>query len=412
MRSGLLTAAGLALVLGGVIFAARERGRGDLTKLKAQLGANATVPPPAVIQFGGQEALVLQRSPMAGGMVPEFVTATFLPGRGMNLLQLRAFLPQKGEVDLLASPRLEDAAKLMNGAALDENGAGSLGLGGALELPWGSRLGGVASADGKNVMTTWQGRGLSVPVTVSGAANGGMAMGGLLLTRGADTVETNVMPDGDSTKAVFEAGSFGGRWLAKTEVTMTALLSSHILEIKVVAKNTGTEAEPVGVGWSPRFAIVSGDRSHARLKLPSGERVEVGADGRPTGKLLAVTDTGYDYTSRGGVALGDKAMDASFVHLKQSLLDNGPVVELRDQSSGYGLRLTALTAAIKCISVHSPADGSVVTINPRFNYDDPFGREWAKEQDTGMMVLQPGESAQWKVRLEIFSLDNVPVTHF
>lgn len=411
MRSGLLTAVVLTLLLGGVIFVARERGRGDLTKLKAELGAKAAIPAPPVIQFGGQEALVLQRSPMSGGMVPEFVTATFLPGRGMNLLQLRAFLPQKGEVDLLASPKLEDAAKLINGAALEENGAGSLGLGGALEFPWGSSLGGVTSADGKNVMATWQGHGLNVPVTVKGL-NSGMAVGGLLLTRAADSVESNVMPDGDSTKAVFQAGAFGGQWLSKTEITMTALLSSHILEIKVVAKNTGSEAEPVGVGWSPRFAIVSGDRTNTRLKLPSGERVEVGADGRPTGKLLPVNDTSYDYTGHTGATLGNKALDASFVHLKPSLLDNGPVVELRDPSSGYGLRLTALTSAIKCISVTSPGEKAVVTINPRFNYDDPFGREWAKEPDTGMMVLQPGESAQWKVRLEIFSLDDGPGAHF
>ena len=40
------------------------------------------------------------------------------------------------------------------------------------------------------------------------------------------------------------------------------------------------------------------------------------------------------------------------------------------------------------------------------NYDDPFGHEWAKDEDTGMVVLQPGQSMQWKIRLEIFSLSS------
>jgi aldose 1-epimerase len=45
-----------------------------------------------------------------------------------------------------------------------------------------------------------------------------------------------------------------------------------------------------------------------------------------------------------------------------------------------------------------------VSISPRFNYDDPLGREWERTVDTGMAVLQPGQTAQWRIRLEIFSL--------
>ena len=48
---------------------------------------------------------------------------------------------------------------------------------------------------------------------------------------------------------------------------------------------------------------------------------------------------------------------------------------------------------------------------PQFNYDDPFGHEWAKDEDTGMVVLQPGQSTQWKIRLEIFSLSSTDTTH-
>ncbi len=36
----------------------------------------------------------------------------------------------------------------------------------------------------------------------------------------------------------------------------------------------------------------------------------------------------------------------------------------------------------------------------RFNYDERphFGREWAGDEDTGMVVLQPGQSVEWKIR--------------
>jgi hypothetical protein len=54
--------------------------------------------------------------------------------------------------------------------------------------------------------------------------------------------------------------------------------------------------------------------------------------------------------------------------------------------------------------LEAPLNGNFVAIAPQFNYDDPFGREWSKEADTGMVVLQPGQSTQWKVRLELFAL--------
>jgi galactose mutarotase-like enzyme len=98
------------------------------------------------------------------------------------------------------------------------------------------------------------------------------------------------------------------------------------------------------------------------------------------------------------------ALEDSFTDLQQGLLDSGPSAELSDPANGFGLRLTALSPTIKTMRVVAPADGDFVTIDPQFNYDDPLGREWGK--DTGMVVLQPGQSTQWKVRLEIYSLSD------
>jgi hypothetical protein len=97
-------------------------------------------------------------------------------------------------------------------------------------------------------------------------------------------------------------------------------------------------------------------------------------------------------------------LEDNFAALHRELLDNGAVAELIDPANDYGLRLTALSPAIQAIRVDAPADADYVSIGPQFNLDDPFGREWGKDVDTGMVVLQPGQSTQWKVRLELFSL--------
>jgi galactose mutarotase-like enzyme len=142
------------------------------------------------------------------------------------------------------------------------------------------------------------------------------------------------------------------------------------------------------------------------LRLPEGLRLEV-KDRRTwqlSGKLVPVEKTDYDFTDRTGAQLGALNLDDSFVHLRTGLMENGPMAELRDPENDYGLRITALTSTIKAIRVYAPLDGSYISIQPQSNYDDPFGHQWAKDEDTGLLVLQPGQSMQWQIRLQIFSL--------
>jgi aldose 1-epimerase len=406
MRSGLLTVLVLTLVLVGLAFGWREHRLGQFAQLKKEL-SNRPVPD-VTLRPGGQEVVRLERSQILGGSGPEFLSATLLPGRGMNLLQITAYLPQKGEVNLLASPSLEEAAKLLSGSGADATGAKSLAMGAAIELPWASRISGAATPDGQNLITMWRGGRLILPTDAkdSYGAGGAMAAGGLLLKQASDSVSTNVMPDGGGVEATFHPGSFDDHWPSQTEITTTVELSGRAIDMKIVARNTGNTAEPIGIGWHPRFAILNGRRGQMMLRLPQGLRVEVKdrRTGQLSGRLLPVAGTEYDFTGRAGAQLGALHLDDSFVHLREGLMENGPAAELRDPENNYGLRITATTPAIKAIRVYAPLDGSFISIDPQFNYDDPFGREWAKDEDTGMVVLQPGQSTQWRVRLEIFSL--------
>lgn len=402
-RSGLLVTIAIAVVLLVVAIALKERGRGNLTKLKTELGVRNTVPQEAVaVRPGGQDAIVLEHAQVMDMDSPQFISATLLPGRGMNLLQIKAYLPQIGTVGLLASPPLEDAAKQMTGEGEDAVGSASLTMGGAIETPWAGSIWGIASED--TSITSWGGHTFDLP------AKGRVSTGGLLLRRQADTVKTNVMPDGGQAQAIYNAGDFDGHWISHTQVTTTVQLNSRALEISIAARNTGDEAEPLGIGWHPKFAILSGNRSQIALKLPIAvhEEVDNRRGGMPTGKLLPVTGTPYDFTAHDGARLGALNLNDTFVHIKQGLLDNGPIAELRDPKGNYGLRITMMSPAIKAIHVSAPANASFISIDPQFNFDDPFGHEWPKDEDTGMVVLQPGQTVQWKIRLEIFSLTSNP----
>jgi aldose 1-epimerase len=413
MRSGMLTFVFVVLVLGGLAFGWREHRLGQFAQLKRELNKRPVKDVP--VRPGGQEVVQLQRSQIAGGNGPEFLTATVLPGRGMNLLQITAYLPQKGEVNLLASPPLEEAAKILSGTGADANGAKSLSMGAAIELPWAGRISGASTPDGNNLSTMWHGTHLILPTDAkdSYGVAGVVAAGGLLLKQPSDSINTNVMPDGGEAQATFHPGNFEGHWPSQTEVMTTMSLSGKALTMKIVARNTGNTAAPMGIGWHPRFAILSGHRSQMMLRLPEGLRVEVKdrRTGELSGRLLPVEKTEYDFTGRTGAQLGALNLDDSFVHLRTGLMENGPMAELRDPENDYGLRITAMTPNIKAIRVYAPLDGSYISIEPQTNYDDPFGHQWARDEDTGIVVLQPGQSMQWQIRLQLFSLSSTDAGH-
>ena len=408
MRSGMLTILVISVVLTVLAVGWREHRLGQFAQLKK--GFNPPTRYTVTPRPGGQDVVRLERSPLVGEGGPEFLSATLLPGRGMNVLQISAYLPGKGEVNLLASPPLDEATKRMSGAGADSAGAESLAVGGAIEAPWAGRISGNSTPDGMDLTTMWHGTRLTLPVVTRNSPGSGAAMatGGLLLKQPSSSVNTNVMPDGGQVQATFEAGDFDGHWPSSTGITTSVELSGRSIEMRIIARNTGTTAEPMGIGWHPRFAILNGHRGQIILRLPQADRVEV--KDRQTkelsGRLLPVVGTEYDFSGPAGAKLGVLNLDDSFVHLHRGLMENGPVAEMRDPENGYGLRITAMTPTIKAFHVEAPLNDSFLSIDPQFNYDDPFGREWPKDEDTGMVILQPGQSAQWKIRLEIFSLDS------
>jgi aldose 1-epimerase len=104
------------------------------TEVDGQPGAPA---PP--LQIGGEAPVALHRVATNHGMKPEFSSLTFLPGLGMNIFQITASTPGKGETCLLTSPSLEELARRLNGDGERSAGLGA-GFGTAFLIPYPNRI--------------------------------------------------------------------------------------------------------------------------------------------------------------------------------------------------------------------------------------------------------------------------------
>jgi galactose mutarotase-like enzyme len=358
---------------------------------------------PAALQIGGENVLTLTRKATTGGSKPEFLSVTLLPGRGMNMLQVTAAIPGKGEIPLMHSVSVADAASQLTGTGKDQLGNVSFSFGGAFLVPYPNRILGEPSSDGKSVIAQWRGHTLSLPANFPSKQPGGrvVAIHGLITESKVEGLQTQTTEDGQTVTGVIHAGDFGGHWLSDTDLNLTIALTGDGVEATITAKNVGKEPEPMSIGWHPYFQIPSGHRAQARLHIPASMMAMVNnySDAFPTGQLKPVKGTEYDYNAPGGVALDDHFLDDNFSHLQRTQGAAG--VKLIDPESNYGLTVAALSSEIRTVQVYSPKT-SFVAIEPQFNYVDPFGKEW-KGMDTGMVTLRPGQSVTWKVRLELFT---------
>ncbi|HEY0306574.1 MAG TPA: hypothetical protein VGB94_00285 [Acidobacteriaceae bacterium] len=341
--------------------------------------------------IGGREPVVLTRPQSDGGLLPEFTSATLLPGRGMNLLQLTVYLPGTGMVPVFVSPEPDQINPMLTNPDTDRNGAVTAGFGGSLQLPLAGRITGKLSADGQSISIPWHGKTLTLPTDAAGAP---ISSNGLFNNQLPTALEVDALPDGEMSTAVFEPGDFGGHWPSTTRVTVVTTLMRKTMDITITALNTGNQPEPMNIGWRPFFAIPSGQRSQLQLHLPPADRAETDARGEFTGQTLPLANTPYDFTAHDGAALGSRALDATFAHVHSSPMQDSPTAELVDRIGNYGLRLTLLSPSIKVLHVLAPSDKPVVSIAPRMGL--------GSQSADGLTTLQPGDSIEWKIRLEIF----------
>ena len=353
------------------------------------------------LRIGGAPVVTLtaQDAPASG---PAFLEAQVLPGRGMMLLQARLRLPSGEEVNALHAPDAEAAAKVLDGGPEDFAGNRSFSFGGAILAPFANRIRGRAVPDAREIETTVAGQLVRLPRNWGGKATGAeqYAMHGLILAASLPFGQ----PDPARIVGVLDAADFGGHWPGLTRLTFEWRLEGGALILAVEARNAGEAAWPIGLGWHPYFALPSGDRAQARLRVPADTRVEVDNYDQvlPTGRLLPVAGTPYDFNT--GQPLGELYLDDCFTALRR---ESGEVaVDIADPAAGVGLRLTTASEAVKAVQVYAPPDQAFVVVEPQFNLADPFGAEWPAGLDTGMVTVQPGSAISYEVRLSAFTVGN------
>lgn len=387
----------------------------------ARLAAPSSVsvtssPPPAgdyTIAVGGEPVVFLNRPQPVSHNQPQFLQATVLPGNGMNLLQLRAFIPGQGDVDLLESPALSDAKRLL-AYGNDEFGNQSFMVGGAILLPYPNRIRGTLSKDGKTIETDVEGKIVSLPANWHGKLPGAkfVAMHGLILSSQFQDVDHR---DGDSESdvtALLHGGNFGGHWFSRTDVAVKMILRNRQFEMVVTARNVGRDPLPMAIGFHPYFRFPSGDRRQARLHLPARSYAIVNNydDVFPRGQIVSVKNSAYDFTPPSGVPLNGIFLDDCFTDLARQ--SNGSaVIEITDPAARYGMRIRALSPQIKSIQVYAPPAKNFVVVEPQFNLADPFNRKVWGDRDTGVVTLDPGQSVSWHIVFELFTPPrNLPQT--
>jgi len=370
---------------------------GRFGQLKREIANQPQNPVASGPRPGGVDPVVLTRSPTPGNDMPEFRSATLLPGLGMDVLQITAFVPDRGEIELLAAPSVKDVAD-----GTTPNRSGPNDTWGAIEAPWSGLLTGVLTPLGTTFRTSWRGHTIEAPAVVPGHPNG---EGGLLSALGADSTDLTPATTPATASATFKSTDFDQRWASKNDVTVVVTLAARAIDLDVTVKNVGDQPEPMGIGWHPRFVIPSGNRDAAELRLPNGELLEIAdaAKGTPSGRFVQ-PGMAISRFQQKPWPIGAEPVDGGLVHLRPGTAETGLSAEVRDPQSAYGVRMTAVSNNIRELRVTSPSGSSYVSIGTQTNLDDPLGKEWGVSDNLAIPTLLPGQTEEWKVRLEIFSI--------
>jgi galactose mutarotase-like enzyme len=126
----------------------------------------------------------------------------------------------------------------------------------------------------------------------------------------------------------------------------------------------------------------------------------------PTGEVVMVAGTPYDFNAPEGASLGDTYLDDCFVEL-QKTRDQHTVVTLTDEEARYGLRVIATSPEVTAVQTYSPVGAPFLVLEPQFNWANPFGAEWGSVGSKGMVILEPGASVSYDVALEVFSVPSL-----
>ena len=161
-------------------------------------------------------------------------------------------------------------------------------------------------------------------------------------------------------------------------------LGAEGLLVSVVARNSGVEPAPFGVGHHPYLRPATGELGQARLRVPADRRLEVDAQMIPTGVALPVAGTPIDFREERPV--GEAVLDTCFTGFDRRWVEVDGVRLWWDPSYSFVQVFTGDT-----LSPDRRRRG--LAVEPMSCPPDAFN------SGTGLVVLEAGEawSGAWGI---------------
>lgn len=340
-RSGWLTVTVLAVVVLLFVGLWRAHQKAQFHQL-TQPAPPAQMPAPPTV--GGAEALTLTRLPLEHSGHPEFSSATLLPGLGMQVLQLTTTLAGGAVYPLLAGPTVEQAAG-MPAKAVDA-------------APF-------------HLMLAPAGQARGTPTDV-------------IATNAATDVVNRTEADGGEATGTFAVLDAGGKH-SGVEAKVDAVLNGRSFELSVRVRNNALSSREFSLNWSPHFRAPGADLSNFRLSLPS---TDIEADG-----AARRSSAPENFSAKEGASLPNTDVDLTYVNLQRQDIGDGPVVRLVDVRNGFVLRVFLLSPSIRSIRVRTDTAAKTLMLS------------LGTKDQTGATLLQAGESAEWRVRIDVGTLN-------
>jgi aldose 1-epimerase len=300
--------------------------------------------------------------------------ASILPGFGFNCYRFAVPVAGRPVEVLWAEPGFESGQKRASGSGIP------------LLLPYPGRLRGQ----------TLQWRGRAYPL--EGDDHRGNAIHGYVLNRPWRVIEQGAARVVGQFQASVDDPSLRDRWPADFRITATYALSGTALSSEFLIENPSDQPLPCGFGTHPYFRVplAAGDAAECRVALPVTRRWEL-ADMLPTGRQLNVDEPD---TFRRGLPFPEMQFDDVFTGLQfEREWCHTAVVDPRG-----GCRLAVeFDAAFRECVVYNPPHREAVCIEPYTCVPNAIELT-AGGADTGLQVLEPGQSFRARVVMRVEEL--------
>lgn len=163
-------------------------------------------------------------------------------------------------------------------------------------------------------------------------------------------------------------------WPFAFEAVQYFNLTPQSLRIQMTVANTGTQAQPVGLGWHPYFTR----RQRSRLHIELTERWDCDSAQLPTRKV------------------DQPGIDADVAHLDYDNCFEGWSGPARIRDERFSLQLSS---SLTRLVVYTPPDRNVFCIEPVSHVSNAI--HMADPGAHGLVTLQPGESTEAWMKLDV-----------